>query len=104
MTDLVKSYLLDLYKNDDSIKYLVTNSSVLEGVNSPSDNMFIVDYKIGPKIMKFIDFVNLKGRINRIGDIVKNNDLSRLKCDIHFVFQSKSKCDRAIHMIKVVVQ
>ena len=95
MPDLVKSYLLELYKNDQTIKYLVTNSSILEGVNSPSDNLFILDYKIGKKIMKFTDFTNLKGRINRVGDIVKTNDLKRLKCDIHFVLESKSKCDTA---------
>lgn len=82
MPDLVKFYLLNLYRNVDEIKYLFTNSSILEGVNTPSDNLFICDYNIGnSNIMQPKDFINLRGRIS---DIVRNNDLSRLVCDTHF--------------------
>lgn len=84
MPDIIKSYLLDLYKKDKKIKYLFTNSSILEGVNTPSDALFIYDNKIGRKIMKAQDFINLRGRINRINEIVKFNDLSRLMCETHF--------------------
>lgn len=84
MPDIIKFYLLNLYKNCDEIKYIVTNSSILEGVNTPSDNLFIYDYKIGAKIMTPQDFINLSGRINRINNIVSSGNLNRLICDIHF--------------------
>lgn len=84
MPDLIKFYLLDLYRNDDRIKYLFTNSSVLEGVNTPSDALFIYDYKIGRSIMSSQDFINLRGRINRINEIVKSKNINRLICETHF--------------------
>ncbi len=85
MPDLVKVYLLNMYRDIDKINYLFTNSSILEGVNTPSDNLFICDYNIGHNnIMKPKDFINLRGRINRISDIVKERDLSRLICNTHF--------------------
>ena len=84
MPDLIKYYLLDIYKKNKNIKYLFTNSSILEGVNTPSDALFIYEYNIGGNIMKPQDFINLRGRINRINEIVKNNDLSRLMCETHF--------------------
>lgn len=84
MPDLIKYYLLDIYRKNKKIKYLFTNSSILEGVNTPSDALFIYEYNIGGNIMKPQDFVNLRGRINRINEIVKSNDLSRLMCETHF--------------------
>ena len=88
MPDIIKSYLLDLYRTKKDIKFLFTNSSILEGVNTPSDSLFIYDYNIGRYIMKPQDFINLRGRINRINEIVKSADLSKLICETHFNCQS----------------
>lgn len=91
MPDIIKSYLLDVYRKNKDIKYLFTNSSILEGVNTPSDALFIYDYNIGRGIMKPQDFINLRGRINRINEIVKSGDLSKLICETHFNCQSDYK-------------
>lgn len=96
MPEVIRFYLLDLYRGNAQIKYLVTNSSILEGINTPSDNLFICNYKIGSNTMKPIDFINLRGRINRIADIVKGRDITRLICEVHFVGGRK---DRAIRDI-----
>ncbi len=85
MPEIVRFYLLDLYRKNNDIKYIVTNSSILEGVNTPSDNLFILDYNIGPAKMRPIEFINLRGRINRIADMVKEKDIFRLICDVHFI-------------------
>lgn len=90
MPDLIKFYLLDIYRKNENIKYLFTNSSILEGVNTPSDALFIYEYNIGRGIMKPQDFINLRGRINRINEIVKSNDLGRLVCETHFNCKSDS--------------
>lgn len=80
MPELIRMYLIKLYRQSEDIKYFITNSSILEGVNTPSDILFIFDYKIGRYIMKPIDFVNLRGRVNRISDLVKEKNISRIVC------------------------
>ena len=90
MPDLIKDYLLNMYRKNEKIKYLFTNSSILEGVNTPSDNLFICDYKVGKNVMSYKDFINLRGRINRINEVVKHKNLERLLCDIHFIVTSDS--------------
>lgn len=91
MPDIIKSFLLDVYRNNEDIKYLFTNSSVLEGVNTPSDALFIYDYNIGVGMMKPQDFINLRGRINRINEIVKTGNLEKIICETHFNCQSDYK-------------
>lgn len=99
MPEIVKQYLIDIYKNERKIKYLITNSSILEGVNTPSDNLFIVDYLIGNNTMKPIEFINLRGRINRISEIINQNDLSKLICDVHFIADTDHKRRKIIREI-----
>lgn len=99
MPEIIKQYLIELYRNEKSIKYIVTNSSVLEGVNTPSDNLFIVNYMIGNRIMKPIEFINLRGRINRIGEIIKENNLSKLICNIHFIADTDYKRIKIVNEI-----
>ena len=61
------------------MKILISNSSILEGMNLSLDTMFIFDvYRL-----KQNDLFNLVGRINRLSDVFLNNDLSKLFCDIH---------------------
>lgn len=89
MPELIRMYLIKLYREYKDIRFFVTNSSILEGVNTPSDILFIFDYKIGPYVMKPIDFINLRGRVNRIGDLVKEKKLTRLLSEIHFICSSE---------------
>ncbi len=99
MPDIVRFYLLDLYRNTSEIKYLVTNSSILEGINTPSDSLFICNYAIGGSIMKPMDFLNLRGRINRIADIVKSRDIFKLICETHFIVETDSKKNKVKNKI-----
>lgn len=99
MPEIVKQYLIDIYRKEKKIKFLITNSSILEGVNTPSDNLFIVDYMIGNNTMKPIEFINLRGRINRIGEIINQNDLSKLICDVHFIADTDYKRMKIVNEI-----
>lgn len=99
MPDIVKQYLIQLYREEKSIKYIITNSSILEGVNTPSDNLFIVDYLIGNNTMRPIEFINLKGRINRISEIIKEKNLSKLICEVHFIADTDYKRRKVINEI-----
>ena len=82
LPDNVKEYLEDKFSEVDSIKYLVANRVVLEGVNLPIKTMFILNtFKLHNK-----DLTNLIGRVNRLNEIfVKSKDVNLLIPRIHFI-------------------
>lgn len=80
--DSIKDYLLEKFKTCNSIKFLVSNSSVLEGVNFPIDCIFILD----AYSMRGSDLKNLCGRVNRLNEIfTAPARLDKLLCPIYFV-------------------
>ena len=81
--DLIKEFLEHNFKINSEIKYLISNNVILEGVNLPIDNLFIMD-NWGLKGKKL---VNLIGRVNRLNDVFDLNrgDLNKLEPSIHFV-------------------
>lgn len=86
LPDIIKEYLEYKFKNLSKIKYLVSNSVILEGVNLPIDNLYILNtYSLDSKKL-----INLVGRVNRLNEVFdKNNSgLYKLNPDIHFVYDS----------------
>lgn len=85
----VRLYLEDVIRKDfnNNIKYVFATSTLLEGVNMPFDNMFIMDIYKGNGNMSFQDLKNLIGRVNRYSIIFnKNNiDIRKLLPKIHFI-------------------
>lgn len=80
--DIIKDYLLNKFKICDKIKFLISNTSILEGVNFPIDNLFIMDVRS----MSVNDLINLCGRVNRLNEIFTTPPmLEKLFCPIHFV-------------------
>lgn len=81
MPNIIKEYLEHQFKEIDSFKYIIANSVILEGINLPIDNLYILstDYQNGK------DLVNLIGRVNRLSYVFKENNLSKLVSNIHFV-------------------
>lgn len=81
MPDLIKDYVLSKFSSIKEMKILISNSSVLEGMNLSIDTLFVFDtYGLQQN-----DLINLCGRVNRLNDIFSDNDLSRLLCKIHFI-------------------
>ena len=68
----IKLYIEKLYK-DGKIKYLFCTSTLLEGVNLPAKNIFILSEKIGNGNMNNIDFWNLAGRAGRLSKDISGN-------------------------------
>ncbi|MBD0780390.1 DEAD/DEAH box helicase [Pseudoalteromonas flavipulchra] len=83
LPDLIKEYLEYKFREISELKYLVANSVILEGVNLPIDNLYILNtYDLDAK-----GLTNLVGRVNRLNEVF-NNDISSLKKlepTIHFV-------------------
>ena len=47
--DAIRIYIEDLYKKDEAVKYVITSSTLLSGVNLPAERMFILDNKRGSR-------------------------------------------------------
>ncbi|WP_323661103.1 DEAD/DEAH box helicase [Pectobacterium versatile] len=79
MTDNVRLYIETVFKKSNHVKYLVTNSTLLEGVNLPVERLFVLENKKGRSSLSHSQFNNLVGRINRFGDIFKDDKPVEIK-------------------------
>lgn len=68
----IKLRIEKLYKQG-LIKFLFCTSTLLEGVNFPAKNIFILSEKIGDGKMTDIDFWNLAGRAGRLSKDISGN-------------------------------
>lgn len=86
--DAIRIYIEDLYKKDDSVKYVITSSTLLSGVNLPAERMFILDNKRGRSNLSYDSFKNLVGRVCRFSEIFNDEtgNLQRLEPQIYLVF------------------
>ncbi len=103
LPDLVKEYLEHKFAQTKELKYLIANSVILEGVNLPIDNLFILNtYDLDGKSL-----TNLIGRVNRLNDVFDDSrkSLDKLLPPIHFVnsdqFNRKGgKMENKIRLLK----
>jgi len=87
LPDNIKEYLEYKFSNLKSVKYLIANRVVLEGMNLPVDSLFILNtYNLHTK-----DLTNLIGRVNRLNQIFnsENINLESLIPKIYFVNNEK---------------
>lgn len=86
--DAIRIYIEDLYKKDDAVKYVITSSTLLSGVNLPAERMFILDNKRGRSNLSHDSFKNLVGRVCRFSEIFNDEtgNLHRLQPQIYLVF------------------
>lgn len=85
--DSIRIYIEYLFSTLPEIKYVVTSSTLLEGVNLPADRMFILDNKKGRSNLSPSSFKNLIGRICRFNEIFKPgaSNLQKLEPEIFLV-------------------
>lgn len=86
--DAIRIYIEDLYKKDDAVRYVVTSSTLLSGINLPAERMFVLDNKRGRSNLSHDSFKNLVGRVCRFSEIFngENGNLYRLEPQIYLVF------------------
>lgn len=86
--DAIRVYIEDLYRRNEHVKYIVTSSTLLSGVNLPAERMFILGIKRGISNLKYDSFFNLVGRVCRFNDIFSKDvgTLKHLMPHIYFVF------------------
>ena len=83
MPDQIKDYLEYKYKTVKELKYLIANHVILEGMNLPIDNLYIMTVNS----LDTKQIINLIGRVNRLNDVFTNdkNNLNKLLPTIHFI-------------------
>lgn len=86
--DTIRIYIEDIYKKDDNVRYVITSSTLLSGVNLPAERMFILDNKRGRSNLNHDSFKNLVGRVCRFSEIFNDEtgNLHRLEPQIYLVF------------------
>lgn len=61
----IKKNIEEAFKNKD-INIIFSTSTLMEGVNLPADNLYIMNYRNGPSNLDEVSFKNLVGRVGRI--------------------------------------
>ena len=86
--DVVRIFIEELYKRLPEVKYIVTSSTLLAGVNLPAERIFILDNKKGKGNLRTDAFKNLIGRICRFSEIFdpKTGSLRMLEPEVHIIF------------------
>ncbi len=73
LPQLIRNLIEDLYQKEE-IRYVFCTSTLLEGVNMPTQNIFIIDNRSGFKTtLSQIDFWNLSGRAGRLTRELEGN-------------------------------
>lgn len=100
MPNIIKEYLEYQFNKISKFKYIIANSVILEGINLPIDNLYIVstDYQNGKSL------VNLIGRVNRLNYVFQEKKLDKLISNIHFIstktYQGNHDMKNKIEMLR----
>lgn len=103
--DAIRIYVEDLYRNEPAIKYVITSSTLLSGVNLPAERMFILDNKRGRSNLSHDSFKNLVGRVCRFSEIFNNanGSLERLEPQVYLVygqyFADRANCENFLRKV-----
>lgn len=83
----IKMYIEHLYSELDDMKYVVTSSTLLEGVNIPAYSLFLLDNKKGKSNLSSAQFKNLIGRISRFSEVFSpvEGSLKHLEPSIYLI-------------------
>lgn len=85
--DNVRLYIEHLFSEVEDIRFVITSSTLLEGVNIPSEKLFLLDNKKGRSNLSPSQFKNLIGRVCRFNEIFSpvSGDLKKLEPNIYLV-------------------
>jgi hypothetical protein len=106
--DAIRIYIEDLYKREPAVKYVITSSTLLSGVNLPAERMFILDNRRGRSNLSHDAFKNLVGRVCRFSEIFdqSNGTLQRLEPQIFLVygqyFAQNANCENFLRTVAKV--
>ena len=106
--DVIRYYIEDIYKNCDAVKYIISSSTLLSGVNLPAEKMFILDNRKGSHYLHYDAFKNLVGRVCRFSEIFNRTkgNLNNLEPQIYILFGKyfleKANCKKYLSSVAKV--
>ncbi|MDV3878889.1 hypothetical protein CMT91_03725 [Elizabethkingia anophelis] len=96
MPELMRLYVEDIFSKYNFFQFVITSSTLLEGVNIPAEKIFLLNKKKGKSNLSVAQFKNLIGRVNRFSEIFHpvSGSLKLLEPQI-FVIKSEYEDKRA---------
>lgn len=98
MPELIRLYVESLFNENKSLEFIITSSTLLEGINIPAEKIFLLSAMKGRRLLSKSQFKNLIGRINRFSEIFnpESGNLSLLEPNIYVVKSNYSNKKRNI--------
>jgi hypothetical protein len=87
MPEIVRLYVENIFSKHNELQFVITSSTLLEGVNIPAEKIFLLSTKKGRSNLTVSQFKNLIGRVNRFSEIFnhENGNLKLLEPHIYIV-------------------
>ena len=97
--DSIRLYIEHLYTVFPEIRYVITSSTLLEGVNIPASRMFLMDNRKGRSNLSASNFRNLIGRVCRFSEVFNpaTGSMDKLEPEIFFVKGKYYRQDANLH-------
>lgn len=85
--DVIRLYVENIFTKISALEFIVTNSTLLEGVNIPAEKIFILSNKIGRSKFTKSQFKNLIGRVCRFSEVFSQDggNLDLLEPEIYLI-------------------
>ncbi len=98
MPENVRLYVENAFSKIDEIKYIVTTSTLLQGVNIPAEKLFLLDTRKGRGNLNSAQFKNLSGRVCRFSEVFnkESGELKFLEPEIYVIKSDFSRSDADI--------
>lgn len=87
MPEIIRLYVEKIFSENSNLEFIITSSTLLEGVNIPAEKIFLLSTKKGRKNLSTSQFKNLIGRVNRFSEIfgTENGNLKLLEPKIYVI-------------------
>jgi len=69
MPEIIRLYIETMFSKHSNFSFVVTSSTLLEGVNIPAEKMFLLSIKRGRELLSRASFKNLTGRVCRFSEV-----------------------------------
>jgi len=87
MPEIIRLYVEYIFSKYECLNFVITSSTLLEGVNIPAEKIFLLSTKKGLTNLSISQFKNLIGRVNRFSEIFndKKGNLELLEPHIYVI-------------------
>ncbi|GAA4146278.1 hypothetical protein GCM10022216_31000 [Sphingobacterium kyonggiense] len=96
MPEIVRLYVENIFTKHLFLNFVITSSTLLEGINIPAEKIFLLSTKKGKSNLSISQFKNLIGRVNRFSEIFNKEKGSLELLEPHvYVIKSEYENKRA---------